>query len=128
MTFPAVLYPSGYDIGGNRAHLSPEVLNSKPGPRSSISYTKQAVWAAGVLGYEFAGHKNPFESGTIDSRGYNVDELPPLKYTYCKNSKFCQPLHADFTALVKEMLQMEVYDRLTLQSCLKSVSKLCEDI
>ena len=118
---------AGYDIGGNRAHLSPEVLNSKPGPRSYISYSRQAVWAAGVLAYEFAGHKNPFESGTIDQRGYHIDNLPPLKFTYCKNTKYCQPLPRDFTMLVRSMLEMEHSDRPDLQTCLKAISALCEN-
>lgn len=110
--------PSGYDIGGNRAHLCPEILNAKPGPRYMISYTKQPVWAAGVLAYEFAGHKSPFESGAHDQRGYQVDQLPPLKFTYCKNSRFCQSLPPDFTSLVKRMLEMEASDRPSLQTCL----------
>ena len=47
--------PSGYTIGGNNAHLSPEVLNAKPGPGCFINYTKQPVWTAGVLAHELAG-------------------------------------------------------------------------
>ena len=46
---------AGYSTGGNNAHLAPEVLNAKPGPRRFINYTKQPVWAAGVLVYELAG-------------------------------------------------------------------------
>ena len=104
---------AGIDLGGNRAHLSPEILNARPGPRRFVSYVKQPVWAAGVLAYEFAGHRSPFESGvtTIDQRGYDVNELPPLKYTYCRNSMHCQPLPSEFAALVNSMLEMKPNDR-----------------
>ena len=46
---------SGFGAGGNTAHLAPEVLNAKPGPRKFLDYRKQPVWAAGVLAYELAG-------------------------------------------------------------------------
>ena len=120
----------GIDVGGNRAHLSPEILNTRPGPRKTINYAKQPVWAAGVLGYEFAGHKSPFESGvtTFDQRGYSVDELPPLRYTNCRNSIHCQSLPRDFTSLVRSMLQMAPSDRPSLQSCLKAVSRLVQNV
>lgn len=127
----SVLVPlSGIDLGGNHAHLSPEILNARPGPRKTINYAKQPVWAAGVLGYEFAGHRSPFESGvtTFDQRGYSVDELPPLRYTNCRNSIHCQRLPSDFTSLVKSMLEMAPSDRPSLQSCLKAVSRLVQNV
>ena len=119
---------SGYDIGGNRAHMCPEVLNAKPGPRGTISYIKQPVWAAGILAYELAGHTSPFEAGTLDQRGYDIDQVPPLKFTYSKNSKFCQSLPSGLTALVRNMLLVEACDRPTIQSCLKTVNSLCATI
>ena len=117
---------AGIDLGGNCAHLSPEILNARRGPRKFVSYVKQPVWAAGVLAYEFAGHRSPFESGvtTIDQRGYDVNELPPLKYTYCRNSMHCQPLPSEFTALVNLMLEMEPNDRPSLRSCLTRIQLL----
>jgi len=56
-----LLLPTGIDVGGNNAHLAPEILNARSGPRKFINYSKQPVWAAGVLAYEFAGHKSPPE-------------------------------------------------------------------
>ena len=73
--------------GGNEAHLAPEVLNARSGPRKVIDYSKQPVWAAGVLAYELAGHLSPFEGGRIDPRSYDVSSLPPLKSTYCQVCK-----------------------------------------
>ena len=74
--------------GGNEAHLAPEVLNVRSGPRKVIDYNKQPVWAAGVLAYELAGHFSPFEGGEIDQRSYDVSSLPPLKTTYCQVCKW----------------------------------------
>lgn len=129
-TWVLLLLPTGIDVGGNNAHLAPEILNARPGPRKFINYTKQPVWAAGVLAYEFAGHRSPFQSGVsaIDQRGYSVNELPPLRYTYCNNSKYCQALPYDLTALVKSMLEMNPSDRPLLQSCLRSVSRIVQTL
>lgn len=117
-----IVYQHGYSPGGNNAHLAPEILNAKPGPKRYIDYSKQPVWAAGVLLYELAGHPNPFQSGTIDQRGYNIGDVPPLKYTYSTHSKYCQPLDSRLTGLARDMLQMEPTDRPSLQECLKRVS------
>jgi serine/threonine protein kinase len=112
------------DRGGNEAHLAPEILNSRPGPRGRLDYSKQPVWAAGVLAYELSGHDSPFKSGTIDQRGYGVDLLPPLETTYCSDSTHCQKLPAEFTKLVSSMLHPEPDIRPTLRECLDIVNKL----
>ena len=117
-------YVAGTDIGGNRAHLCPEILNAKPGPKRTVSYVKQPVWAAGVLAYELAGHPSPFSGGVIDQRGYTVDQLPPLKFTYCKQSKYIQPLSGVLTDLVRAMLDIEASTRPTLVHCYKTVCSL----
>ena len=70
----------------------------------------------------FSGHPNPFQSGTIDQRGYNIGDVPPLKYTYSVHSKHCQPLDRRLTDLAHDMLQMEPTDRPSLQECVKRVS------
>lgn len=114
----------GFDIGGNAAHLAPDILNCKIGPRSRLNYSKQPVWAAGVLAYELAGHQSPFQSGTIDQRGYGIHQVPSLKTTYCSNPSYCQPLPAELTKLVQSMLQSDPKDRPTLQHCLDIVNNL----
>ena len=117
-------FTAGTDIGGNRAHLCPEILNTKSGPKKTISYLKQPIWAAGVLAYELAGHPSPFSGGVIDQRGYTVDQLPPLKFTYCRQSKFAQPLLSQLTDLVRAMLDIEQSSRPTLAHCYKTVCSL----
>lgn len=71
-----------------------------------------------------SGHKNPFQSGTIDQRGYNIDDVPPLKYTYSEHSKYCQPLDRRLTFLARDMLQLEPSNRPSLQDCLKRLSQI----
>ena len=72
----------------------------------------------------FPGHKNPFQSGTIDQRGYSIHDVPPLKYTYSNHSKFCQPLDSRLGDLVRDMIQTESSDRPSLQDCLKRISAI----
>lgn len=119
-----LVFTAGADIGGNRAHLSPEILEVRPGARKFVCYIKQPVWAAGVLAYELAGHPSPFASGTIDQRGYTIDQVPPLKATYCKNSRYAQSLPREFTELVRGMLDIEPRSRPTLATCYRTISSL----
>lgn len=70
--------------GGNEAHLAPEILNVRPAPGKFLDYTKQPVWEVGVLAYELAGHRSPFERSSIDQRAYNMGSLPRLLSTYCQ--------------------------------------------
>ena len=105
---------AGIDIGGNSAHISPEVLRAKPGQRRSISYKNQPVWAAGVLAYELSGHPSPFSADTIDQCPYSMDQLPPLEYTCCRNSTFSQPFPKEFTDHVCWMLEIEPSSRPSL--------------
>lgn len=112
----------GTDIGGNRAHLAPEILTCRAGPRSFLDYSKQPVWAAGVLAYELAGHPSPFEA--IDQKGYDVKALPSLKTTHCSNASYRQPLPPQLTALVESMLNPDPEDRVSLQQCLDSLNNI----
>lgn len=110
--------------GGNEAHLAPEVLNVRSGPRKVIDYNKQPVWAAGVLAYELAGHLSPFEGGRIDQRAYDVSSLPPLKSTYCQISSRQQSLPYELGILVKSMLAYEPENRPTLNEVYQKISRL----
>ena len=107
--------------GGNPAHLAPEVLNARPGPRKYISYLKQPVWAAGVLAYELSGHPSPFES--IDQQGYTIGTIPLLKRTEgARGSQDTLP--TALTDLVRSMLEFKPENRPTLAYALEQVSKL----
>lgn len=110
---------AGLDIGGNEAHLGPEILNARPGPNRILSYLKQPVWSAGVLAYELAGHRNPFETGRLDQRAYEVVNIPPLEYTYCAAAVHCQRLPQKFSSLVQSMLAPDPVNRPTLTEALQ---------
>ena len=69
--------------GGNEAHLAPEILNERCGRNKSLNYSKQPVWAAGVLAYELAGHQNPFY-GSKDQRAYDERNITKLTATFSK--------------------------------------------
>ena len=112
----------GTDIGGNRAHLAPEILTCRAGPRSLLDFSQQPVWAAGVLAYELAGHPSPFE--IIDQKGYDVKDLPPLKATRCNNPSYRHPLPSQLTSLVESMLHPDPCDRPSLQQCLDSLNNM----
>ena len=113
----------GFDIGGNHAHLAPEVLNSRP-PRNTLDYSKQPVWAAGVLAYELAGHPSPFASGQIDQRGYVINKLPRLEATHCKYASSCERLPGRLTKLVQSMLEPDPSERLSLLHCLDTINNM----
>ncbi|VDK53671.1 unnamed protein product [Anisakis simplex] len=40
------------EIGGNIAHLPPEVNNAKPSEETWIDYSKADIWAVGLIGYD----------------------------------------------------------------------------
>ncbi len=114
----------GFDIGGNEAHLAPEILDSRPGGRRYLNYLKQPVWAAGVLAYELAGHKNPFLSLPFSQRSYSLNDLPPLEKTCCHQPHFCQSLPRELTDLVRSMLDKDEDNRPTLQRCFNVVDSI----
>eukprot|EP00731_Ephydatia_muelleri_P030669 Em0022g183a len=112
-------YMHGLDIGGNEAHLGPEILNARPGPNRILSYLKQPVWSAGVLAYELAGHRNPFETGRLDQRAYEVLNIPPLEYTFCAAAVHSQRLPQKLSSLVQSMLAPDPVNRPTLTEALQ---------
>lgn len=115
---------AGYDIGGNEAHLAPEILNSKSGSKRYLNYSKQPVWAAGVLAHELAGHPNPFQSLEFSQRCYSVNDIPPLRKTYCTQQSFCEALPQGLTNLAQTMLDPDQDQRPTLQRCLNIIENI----
>lgn len=45
--------------------MAPEVASARPGPFTSIDYSKADLWAAATLGYEIFGAPNPFGMGQV---------------------------------------------------------------
>ncbi|XP_003388321.1 PREDICTED: uncharacterized protein LOC100631577 [Amphimedon queenslandica] len=108
--------------GGNEAHLAPEILNQRTGRGRVLDYTKQPVWAAGVLAYELAGYQNPF-SGSKDQRAYDERTLPRLTDTYSKTGRG-QKFPPEFPNIVTSMLSFEPARRPTLSEALNKITKL----
>ena len=115
---------SGFDTGGNEAHLAPEILNSRAGSKRCLNYSKQPVWAAGVLAYELAGHKNPFQFMDFSQQSYAIKDLPPLEKTHCHQPVHCQSLPRKLTDLVRILLDPDEDKRPTLQRCLNMVETM----
>ena len=82
------------------------------------------MWAAGVLNYELAGHANPFQSLEFSQHSYSMDELPPLRKTYCTQQSFCEALPQELIDLTQAMLDPDEDKRPTLGRCLNVVEKL----
>ena len=119
-------YARGMQIGGNRAHLAPEVLTSahfcrhQPAKWSSIDYSKQASFAAGVLVCELATGAHPLpdyplgysEQGTV---GYGAQDLHPLPQFYPKT----------FHSIVSDLLRADPAKRLSLEEAGKQLQLCC---
>ncbi|XP_059488486.1 serine/threonine-protein kinase Pink1, mitochondrial [Neocloeon triangulifer] len=68
------------DRGGNAALMAPEVVCARPGPFTSINYSKSDLWSVGTLAYELFGMDNPFAGvgATLYNRTYSDEDLPEL--------------------------------------------------
>lgn len=90
---------AGYNPGGNNAHLAPEILNAKPGPKRFIDYSKQPVWAAGVLAYELAG-ENIFKTAHVGVISQHVESWTTQGKS-CPLSNFQISLNNDLHATLE---------------------------
>ena len=105
--------------GGNPAHLAPEVHNSRPGRGRMVDYSKQSVWAMGVLCYEMCNHPSPFEGG-LDQCGYDSKDLPPL-VSVRTSLGTGSILPAGYQELVKSLLHFESQRRPTPSEAVNKV-------
>lgn len=119
-------YRHGNPVGGNKAHLSPDILTqynhlkqSKDG-RGEIDFSQQEVWAVGVLVHEIAMGRHPFVDyplGLTNARGvvtYALEDLPFLPEEYPKS----------FRSIVRELLHPDVAKRMSAKEALKQL-QLC---
>lgn len=68
------------DRGGNRALMAPEIASARPGPFTSLNYSKADLWAVGTIAYQLFGLVNPFYKD-LNSVTFNDDQLPELPET-----------------------------------------------
>ena len=119
-------YSRGVQVGGNRAHLAPEVLSaahkcrSNPSKPGVIDYSKQGSFAAGILVCEVATGDHPLpdyplgysQQGVIHYTPQDLSPLPPL---YPKS----------FRSIVGDLLQAEPDKRLSLSEAAKQLKVCC---
>ena len=115
-------------VGGNRAHLSPEVLNAyhtcrQEGRQSmNINYSKQSAFAAGVVIFEMAHGDHPLEE-------YPLGHTREGKISY--EEKEIQLLSSDYPErlrkVAKQMLFYEPSTRLSISNALHAVRELTND-
>ena len=102
-------YTHGVPVGGNRAHLAPEVLSTshkcrhEPSNYSSIDYSKQASFAAGILICEIATGAHPLQDyplgfSTQGTVKYSTQDLTPLPEFYPKS----------FHSIIGDILRVEL--------------------
>ena len=119
-------YSRGVHVGGNRAHLAPEVLTSghccrhEPSRHKTIDYSKQASFAAGVLVCEIATGEHPLPdyplgfttSGAVQYTSRDVLQLPEF---YPKS----------FQSIVADLLRADPGKRLELGEAVKQLELCC---
>lgn len=115
----------GVSVGGNHAHLAPEVLSSyhrcrmDRTARSKISYDKQPSFSLGVIITEMATGEHPLSdyplaytnSGIVS---YTSEDIIPLPSSYPRLLRQC----------LEELLHPDPYTRRDLQSALEIVTEL----
>ncbi|KAI4480650.1 hypothetical protein M0804_010203 [Polistes exclamans] len=98
------------DKGGNIALMAPEVISAKPGPFTSINYTKADLWTAGTIAYEIFGEKNPFlqssdKNAVLKNYSYEEQYLP----------SFSNDVPNIIVALINNMLSKNLSKRHTVE-------------
>uniref|UniRef100_A0A0M3HRC9 non-specific serine/threonine protein kinase n=1 Tax=Ascaris lumbricoides TaxID=6252 RepID=A0A0M3HRC9_ASCLU len=66
------------ELGGNIAHLPPEVVNAQPSSSTWINYSKADIWAAGLIGYEIFDRTWFSEREQLLDAATSVDFSQPL--------------------------------------------------
>ncbi|XP_065831718.1 cyclin-dependent kinase 11B-like [Oscarella lobularis] len=91
-----LLHRVGGSLGGNPAHMAPEILNASP--NSLVDCSRQDVWAVGVLIHEICGQR-PFAK--LDQRGYKTADIPKLP-------RLDRDFPREFCALVNSLLDFKL--------------------
>ncbi len=121
----------GLSIGGNRAHLSPEVLTEYHRCRTdhrhkTIHYKNQPAFAVGVLIYEIVTGEHPLDdyplsytlNGNVSYQSAVIEDSLKILSSY--PPQFCQ--------VVKELLCCDETKRIDLSGALNSIEEMLKDL
>lgn len=117
-----MLYSPGSSLGGNPAHIPPELLNAQAG--NMVECGSQDLWASGVMVYEMACGVSPFWD--LDQRGYRMPDLPELRIKNEKGCKVDVVFPVEFSEMVKLILEFEPSNRPQVQEVIAVTRKLVE--
>jgi serine/threonine protein kinase len=117
-----MLYSPGSSLGGNPAHIPPELLNAQAG--NMVECGSQDLWASGVMVYEMACGVSPFCD--LDQRGYRMSDLPDLRIKNEKGCKVDVVFPVEFSEMVKLILEFEPSNRPQVQEVIAVTRKLVE--
>ena len=90
-----LLHHVGGSLGGNSAHMAPEILNALP--NSLVDCSRQDIWVVGVLIHEICGQR-PFAK--LDQRGYKTYDIPKLP-------RLDRDFPQEFCTLVNSLLDLK---------------------
>ena len=119
-----MLFVHGSSLGGNPAHMPPEVLNACAG--SYINCKSYDLWASAVMAFEVASGKSPFDGERIDQRGYRMCDLPPLRIINEKPGASLADVTfpSQFCDLVTSLLEFKPSKRPTVDEAIRVTQQL----
>ena len=124
-----MLYGPGGSLGGNAAHMAPELLNTTAGHGRHIKGDRQDMWACALMVYEMACGRSPFEASggkALDQRGYRMCDLPPLVIKNEKTSGLMssdEELSQPFVELVMSMLEYDPSKRPSIEHAIMAIQQ-----
>ena len=118
-----MFYAPGASLGGNPAHIPPELLNAQAG--SELKCESQDLWASGVMVHEMACGVSPFFG--LDQRGYRISDLPELRIKNERSGEVSEVdviFPAEFCEIVKSLLEFDPSKRPQVQEVIAVTRRL----
>lgn len=118
-------YVPGSSLGGNPAHMPPELFNAVAGKK--VHCGSQDLWACAVLVYEMAGGDSPFAG--LDQQGYRMRDLPPLVIKNEKSGEVSEEsmrFPEPFRQLILSLLEFEPSKRPSVYKAIETTKELLD--
>ena len=119
-------YSRGAQVGGNKAHLAPEIISSvhrcrhDPSRHKTIDYSKQASFAVGVLVCEIATGEHPLLDYPL---GYTSQGI--VQYSSKDALSLPKFYPNSFRSIVSDLMRSEPGERLGLSEAVKQLELCC---